>query len=747
MEQLPSVPRILLPDEWNDEEYHGADFRTSNESTQVSSQSTNNDNVDSETAAEEREIATGNAEGAAIEVKSTTQGSSPSAAILSSSSSSSSSSFLSSFCELCRWTGDPLKLLDSCPLVTFEKISASECIRCQILALAIQATSLHKTGPHPPPRCTAEISFENIIEITIGTYSNMHDVVLSTTGTLRGILQHEPVCLDTSTRALFLWARTQIETYQHCCQPTSTGSFVPTRLINVTKGLRGDVYLDDCVPNGSRYVALSYCWGKKKQPCQTTASTLNDWKQNIPWATLPKTLQHAIEFTCKLGIKYLWVDCLCIVQGDREDWERESGRMFDVYGNSYVTLAAVWGNDSESGLFASPEDLKPTLLANLYFQDQNWPLYMRPRHELISEWDLYEGYHRAPLFTRAWAYQERLITPRILYFTECELAFECFCHTACECGLSQHVLRKKDEEEGSPRTWYPKNYFWKTIINHTNKSIDLSAQSNDIVIRDEESFMFTVRRTWGNIVKEYSSLNLTNLADKLLAIGAIARQFQKVRPREHYLAGLWSGSLYRDLSWAVMFNLGGQRTETAPTWSWASTSGGVFQVLNSMEFEQQLGWVSSIEVLDATCSYVDDNPFGVLKSSSLILRGQLTRSWLHRKLGGDGRHKDTIYHCRSGLTITFGVWIDAGMGKSPRQVLQQVYLLETAKRFNDNDDWKGYERVFLIIGEKSSERQVFHRLGILKFSQILGIRTGHENTDVMDKTLERFGTMETIKLI
>lgn len=742
MEQLPSVPRILLPDEWNDEEYDGADFSTSNESTQVSDQPTDNDEVDSETAAEERGIATGNAEGAAIEVESTTQGSSPSAAILS----SSSSSFLSSCCKLCRWTGDPLKLLDSSPWVTFGKSSASECIRYQILALACQATSLHKTGAHPPRLCMAKIMFENYVKITVN--SKMYDVFLSTTGTLRGIVQHEPVCIDMSTRALFLWARTQIETYQHCCQPTSTRSFVPTHLINVTKGLRGDVYLDDCVPDGSRYVALSYCWGKKRQPCQTTASTLSDRKQNISWATLPKTLQHAIEFTCKLGIKYLWVDCLCIVQGDREDWERESGRMFDVYGNSYVTLAAVWGNESESGLFASPEDLKPTLLANLCFQDQNWPLYMRSTHELISEWNSYEGYHRAPLFTRAWAYQERLITPRILYFTECELAFECFCHTACECGLSQHVLRKKDEKEESSRTWYPKYYFWKTVINHTNKSIDLSAQSNDIVIRDEESSMFTLRKTWVNIVEEYSHLNLTNLADKLLAIGAVARQFQEARPREHYLAGLWSGSLYRDLTWAVMFDLGGQRTETAPTWSWASISCGVYNVLDSMQFEQQLGWVSSIEVLDATFRYVDDNPFGVLKSSSLILRGRLTPSWLHRKLErGGGEPKNTIYHCRSGLRVTFGVKIDVGMGELPRQVSQQVYLLEIAKRLND-DDWKGYERFFLIIGEKSSERQVFHRLGLLDLCRGYFDDDDLKKTvDVMDKTWERFGTIETIKLI
>jgi hypothetical protein len=94
--------------------------------------------------------------------------------------------------------------------------------------------------------------------------------------------------------------------------------------------------------SAGQYIALSYCWGKGL-PFTTTTANLPKHKEDggIKYAQLPKTLQDSIFLVRYLGIRYLWADCLCIVQDDKADWEREASRMADVYSNAYLTIAAT----------------------------------------------------------------------------------------------------------------------------------------------------------------------------------------------------------------------------------------------------------------------------------------------------------------------------------------------------------------------------------------------------------------------
>jgi hypothetical protein len=82
-------------------------------------------------------------------------------------------------------------------------------------------------------------------------------------------------------------------------------------------------------------MALSHCWGSA-QTFVTTKSTLAARKSGINFGDLPKTFQDAIVVTRMLGVQYLCIDSLCILQGDVEDWEREGSRMADIYQNSYL---------------------------------------------------------------------------------------------------------------------------------------------------------------------------------------------------------------------------------------------------------------------------------------------------------------------------------------------------------------------------------------------------------------------------
>ena len=101
-------------------------------------------------------------------------------------------------------------------------------------------------------------------------------------------------------------------------------------------------------------MTLSHCWGTSKSRDYNLSS--NNWKQYtdaISVSALPKTFLDAIAFTRVLGIRYLWIDSLCIIQDSQEDWVTESALMPSVYGNSFCNIAASGAFNSAEGCFLS----------------------------------------------------------------------------------------------------------------------------------------------------------------------------------------------------------------------------------------------------------------------------------------------------------------------------------------------------------------------------------------------------------
>ncbi|KAH7111152.1 heterokaryon incompatibility, partial [Dactylonectria estremocensis] len=80
------------------------------------------------------------------------------------------------------------------------------------------------------------------------------------------------------------------------------------------------------------YVALSYCWGSDLSGVVTTlSSNVEPHLQGIAVNSLPQIIQDAVRVYRELGLRYLWVDSLCIIQDDRKDWAQEVDRMRKVY--------------------------------------------------------------------------------------------------------------------------------------------------------------------------------------------------------------------------------------------------------------------------------------------------------------------------------------------------------------------------------------------------------------------------------
>ena len=89
-----------------------------------------------------------------------------------------------------------------------------------------------------------------------------------------------------------------------------------------------------------KYATLSHRWGSGRFLC-LTGSNLGSLRTGMLLSVLSPTFQHAVAVTKQLGIRYLWIDSLCIVQDSKEDWRSESARMSSVYNHSTLTIAVL----------------------------------------------------------------------------------------------------------------------------------------------------------------------------------------------------------------------------------------------------------------------------------------------------------------------------------------------------------------------------------------------------------------------
>jgi hypothetical protein len=300
------------------------------------------------------------------------------------------------------------------------------------------------------------------------------------------------------------WLRRCLGGHALCKSGSEVGTKLPTRILDVgdprvaTKE-EFQVTLRETQNEDGKYVCLSYCWGNSAQVLKTEKATPPDRKKGIDWSSLAKTFQCAIVFIRRLGLRYLWVDSLCILQDSDEDWQRESAKMASIYHNSLLTLAASGACDVTQGIDCkTPAEYLAHELSGTSPDGAPYTVYARRTvpHWYDNEWST--GYF--PLFSRAWAYQERLLAPRVLHFGDRELIWECMELTDCECSL-------------------------RPIYDRDNK------RWHAFTLRGETSARDLANR-WRRMVNQYSKLALTRPTDRLSALAGCAKEMQPLRRRE-----------------------------------------------------------------------------------------------------------------------------------------------------------------------------------------------------------------------
>jgi hypothetical protein len=148
---------------------------------------------------------------------------------------------------------------------------------------------------------------------------------------------------------------------------------------------------------------------------------------SISFAELPMTFRDAItlSLTHRLGIHYIRIDALRVIQDSPDDWEQESARMSGVYSGSYLNISASTSSDAQGGLYRRRNPLCWTsCIKNTKWRGVgNDKLTWSPLHSPQST-------NNCPVRKTAWWMQERLLAARTLHFCESQIYWECNKSTA-----------------------------------------------------------------------------------------------------------------------------------------------------------------------------------------------------------------------------------------------------------------------------------------------------------------------------
>lgn len=381
-----------------------------------------------------------------------------------------------------------------------------------------------------------------------------------------------------------------------------------------------------------KYIALSYCWGDGNR-FRATKSNISKLLQELDEEELPATIRDAIEVTRYLGVRYLWVDALCIIQDDTQDWIRESANMAAVYGEAYLTIAASSVASSQMSFLHTSRENGEYLFRldnSRHHEDYNGNNETTAQSEVLGvRRTVRSGFHQDPYklivdpgMCRAWTLQEYLLSPRVVSFSADEVQWMCRTIRACECG--------NPEELDTPRLETLQREIKRVQAKEEQTRPGGNYDDNDDIGLADFDLMLHCYRFWDDIVQTYCRRELTWARDKLPALSGVAHEFAQTlnegsrsdmaptRP-SRYLAGLWEDDIYRGLCWV---NGNDSRDcapaeYCAPSWSWASLKSEVY---TSGQFPVD-GLVPQAEILEAACALANlDDPFGQVMPEGTHLR-------------------------------------------------------------------------------------------------------------------------------
>ncbi|KAM0806100.1 heterokaryon incompatibility protein-domain-containing protein, partial [Usnea florida] len=308
------------------------------------------------------------------------------------------------------------------------------------------------------------------------------------------------------------------------------------------------------------YVALSHVWGEQRS-CMTTLDNImlhrshGGLERTLASLPTPHAFRDAIDVVRGLGIQYLWIDSLCIIQDSTRSWNLNSRVMDLIYWHAKLTICAADGNDSSAGLRA------------MHAREHEHHQYMK---ECVTGVRLMVsrppelGIKASTWDTRAWTFQERLLSPRSLIYTEGRVYFQCL-----STGMSEDIFADKQG----------------------------AGWSLDLVQAPLQMLSDLARRApwvYVNFVSLYTSRNLTKPRDILAAFNGVSNVMRK-KLGAPFIFGLPSSHFDLALLWepekALKRRRPGKNDEKEkaefngmefPSWSWCGWWGSKMEYNSGM---------------------------------------------------------------------------------------------------------------------------------------------------------------------
>lgn len=381
------------------------------------------------------------------------------------------------------------------------------------------------------------------------------------------------------------WLRTCQQTHTECNttrQAASQPGLQAVRFIDLGLDPSHPVRLVDRQLNGPDkpvYISLSYRWTAETAKSIMTKKNRDTYYKSIPVDEWPPIYKDIASVARRLGVRYIWIDALCIIQGDKQDWIEQSMMMEKVYENGLLNFAAIFGEHSP-GLECSrlPLSTTPCVVTSRTTDTEG--------AEKVHHWvakldynDFLEAVPSAPLYNRGWTLQERVLSKRTVHYGK-QLYWECLCSVASEafpCPTEKFQNESTQEEIEDPA-----------------RSIKKAIQAGEDTSRNplsqtEHQTQPTIYPIWVEIVKKFLSMSLTDASDRLVALRGLVNRLHDQIPNasaSSYAAGLWhvEHCLREQLCWYADWSSGWNTPESIeldaklakhfPSWSWAVCATG-----------------------------------------------------------------------------------------------------------------------------------------------------------------------------
>ncbi|KAF7943212.1 hypothetical protein EAE96_011148 [Botrytis aclada] len=358
------------------------------------------------------------------------------------------------------------------------------------------------------------------------------------------------------------WLRDYDRNHKHFC-PRERAALLPSRVIDVGSGNDPSIPHLHISKEGEigNWATLSHCWGQISSHV-TNVTNLECRMHSISMQEPPPTLKDATEVTRRFGLKYLWIDSICILQGSDDaaqaDWIFESNRMRDYYRHCDFCIAADDASSDEDGFLCISRTQRAKVSISMSLA--HWRRAESCIVYLQADLDPRYEYHDRPrpiLATRGWTLQEHLLSPRALHYRNEQIVWNCQFQKLSESNVNPEISWSSDRPRYSMD---PKRFF--LARNHGEEYIydnfgTLNAQS------------FTIRSRWYSLANEYASRALTFETDRLFALAALVREIE-AQSGFTYWAGIWAEDAHAGLLWKTPGPGNIAAAYTAPSWSWAS---------------------------------------------------------------------------------------------------------------------------------------------------------------------------------